>query len=107
MRIIELDARHWSNVLDFYDALLPAIGAPDWHGRSPDALLDSMIWGGINSIEPPYRIRISGTKGIPKDVLDHIELMKELVIEHRAECHARQGRDVDISLEIADEISHQ
>jgi RNAse (barnase) inhibitor barstar len=42
MRIIELDAENWETAIDFYKALLPALGAPEWHGYSPDALIDSM-----------------------------------------------------------------
>lgn len=48
MRVIELDASGWKTVLDFYDALLPELGASPGHGRGPDALIDSVIWGGIN-----------------------------------------------------------
>ena len=42
MRIIELDAAKWKTIIDFYDALLASLGAPEWHGKSPDALIDSM-----------------------------------------------------------------
>lgn len=53
MRVIELNAMKWKTVIDFYDALLAAIGAPAWHSKSPDALIDSMVWGGMNAAEPP------------------------------------------------------
>ena len=46
MRIIELDAAGWRNVLDFYDALLKALGAPAEHGEGVNALVDSVVWGG-------------------------------------------------------------
>lgn len=46
MRIIDLNAENWKSILDFYDALLPALGAPAWHGHSVNAIIDSMIWGG-------------------------------------------------------------
>jgi hypothetical protein len=29
---------------------------------SPDAFVDSMIWGGMNSVEPPYTVQISNLK---------------------------------------------
>ena len=60
MRIIEIDGSDWQSVKDFLTTLRAAIGAPDWHGWSVNAFIDSMIWGGINQIEPPYEIRISG-----------------------------------------------
>ncbi len=60
MKTFTLDARQWSDVLDFYDALLAALQAPDWHGRSFDALVDSMIIGGVNEVVPPYRVEVVG-----------------------------------------------
>jgi|GEM_PF-750466 len=100
-RIIELDAAKWKTVLDFYHALLAAIGAPKWHGISPDALVDSMIWGGINAVEAPYTIRISGTTTLPKDVHNAIELAKEVLAEGRNYRKRHQGNDVEVSIQIA------
>ena len=37
MRIVELHAEGWATAMDFVNALKEAIGAPDWHGQSPDA----------------------------------------------------------------------
>ena len=53
MRIVELDAQEWKTALDFYSAVLAAIGGPSFHRRNLKALVDSMIWGRINAIEPP------------------------------------------------------
>jgi hypothetical protein len=53
LRLIDLDASDWQTVLDFYGALRSCVGAPEGHGWSPDAFIDSMIWGGINRLEPP------------------------------------------------------
>lgn len=75
MRIIEIDGSDWQSVKDFLTALRAAIGAPDWHGWSVNAFIDSMIWGGINQIEPPYEICISGCECVPKEVTDHIDLL--------------------------------
>jgi RNAse (barnase) inhibitor barstar len=49
MRIIKLDARQWKTPLDFYDALLSALEAPEWHGRSINALIDSLWFGEIST----------------------------------------------------------
>ena len=43
MRTIALDGGRWSSLDDLYDQLLTALGAPDWHGRNADALLDIRI----------------------------------------------------------------
>lgn len=47
--VIELDASDWKTTSDFYDALLSALGAPDWHGRSGVALVDTMLHNDVNS----------------------------------------------------------
>jgi hypothetical protein len=99
MHIIPLDATNWTSILDFFDAVLPAIGAPAGHGHSVDALIDSMIWGGMNALEPPYTVRISGTGEAPENVRDKIELVKQALAEARAEFRARQGHDVEVQLE--------
>ena len=57
---LRLDASDWRNALDFYDAILDALEAPPWHGRSPDALVDSVVWGGMSGLQPPYRIVVAG-----------------------------------------------
>lgn len=100
MRIIQLDATKWKTVLDFCRALRAAIGAPNYHGNSPDAFIDSMIWGGINAVEPPYTIRISGTAMLPKDVREYIELVKQALAEGRLDYQRREGRDVEVAIEI-------
>jgi RNAse (barnase) inhibitor barstar len=99
MRIIELDAENWRTGLDFYSALLAALGAPKNHGRNLNALVDSMVWGGMNNIEPPYTIRILRTDRLPKDARDEIEMAKEVIVQARHEYNARRGRDIEIYLE--------
>jgi len=99
-QVIDLDATNWVSAHDFYDALLPALGAPPQHGRNVNALVDSMIWGGMNKIEPPYTIRICRAGQLPKSVLDHIEVAKTALLEARADFRAIRGRDVRVHLEI-------
>jgi RNAse (barnase) inhibitor barstar len=99
MRVIELDARNWRTELDFYNALLAALGAPEWHGRNLNALTDSMIYGGINAVEPPYSIRIRGTQKLAKDVRDQLETTKRVLGAARAEFRARRGHDVEVEFE--------
>jgi RNAse (barnase) inhibitor barstar len=100
MRIIELDAAKWKTVIDFYNALLPALGAPKWHGESVDALIDSAIWGRINAIDPPYTIRIVRTQNLSKNVRDHIILVKEDLAEARKEFQVRRGKDTEVNFEL-------
>ena len=100
MRIIHLDATKWKTVLDFCRALRAAIGAPNYHGNSPDAFIDSMIWGGINAVEPPYTIRISGAATLPKDVREQVELVKQDLASGRVDYQNRQSGDVGVAIEI-------
>jgi RNAse (barnase) inhibitor barstar len=98
MRVIELDAKSWSTVLDFYDALLAALGAPPWHGTNIDALIDSMVWGGINSVKPPYTIRVKNLSRSPTYVIKEVELAKRALSEARMDHQARSGGDVDVQI---------
>ncbi len=99
MRVIELDASNWKTMLDFMEALKTAIGAPSWHGSNVNAFIDSMIWGGINSVEPPYTVRITNTSGIPSDVADVIRGFSSAIREHREWRLRHRGDDIDVSLE--------
>ena len=68
MRVIRLDAHRWAGVGDFHTDLMAALEAPDWHGTGMDALIDSMIRGGINGVEPPYRIEIEHAQDMTPEV---------------------------------------
>src|SRR5579863_8694322 len=100
MKIIELDAANWTTILDFCDALLVGIGAPEWHGASVDAFADSMIFGGINAVEPPYTVRIRNTRQLPTDVLDKMVVVKNWLAEMRAFRENRDQCAVEVEMEI-------
>ena len=75
MNFIDLDASEWKTALDFYEAILAAIGAPRWHGRSVDALIDSMIYGGLSELDPPFTVRITHTENLPAEARDELVLV--------------------------------
>jgi hypothetical protein len=102
MRKIELDSLNWMTAHDFYNALLSALGSPANHGHNINALVDSMIWGGMNAVDPPYVVRISGATQLSKDVREHIKLAQNALIEGRAEFRVLRGRDVEVQIEIVD-----
>ena len=87
----------------FYNDLLKALGAPKGHGERIDALIDSMIWDGMNAVEPPYTIRIRNIERSPKAAIDEIQLARRYLAEAREEFQTRHGRDVDIRWEIVSE----
>lgn len=99
MPIIELDTASWRSIHDFYHALLASLGAPDWHGRNLNALIDSMIWGGINKLEPPYTVRIREVSTVAPDIREEIGLLKQDLVAARAEFRHRRGHDVEVDLE--------
>ena len=101
MRLIEIDCSDWQSVKDFLTALRAAIGAPDEHGWSVNAFIDSTIWGGINQTEPPYEIRISGTERGPKEIRDHIDLLASALADARKWKLDHRGEDTEVSLRIA------
>jgi hypothetical protein len=103
MEVIELDAKDWTQISDFYDALLRALGAPDWHGRSPVALVDSMIGGGgedIRSLKPPYDINIVNASELPHPVREEIHKASYLIRSTRERRRTRTGEDVKVRLQL-------
>ena len=53
MTKITLDGENWVSTDHFYEALLAALGAPEWHGRNLDALEETLRAGDINAVNPP------------------------------------------------------
>ena len=89
MRLIELDARSWKNSDDFYDALLPEVGAPNWHGRNLNALEDSIFIGDINAIEPPFEILITGTEELSSVMKQFLVDVRSVFTENAGKADAR------------------
>lgn len=98
MRTIEIDGSDWREATDFLSALKEVLGSPHWHGDSPAAFIDSMVWGGVNALEPPYEIKIKGTSHIPSDVKDYIDLIARALTEARKDQLARRGKTADVSI---------
>ena len=73
MRVIELDATEWRDVNDYNEALKDVLGSCEGHGNSVDAWIDSMLYGGMNRVEPPYLIRVFGTSKCPPELRRQID----------------------------------
>ena len=82
---ITLSGSNWETANDFYAALLPSLGAPDWHGRNLDGLRDSITGGDINAVNPPLTIRISGIDQMSLDCKALVYHFAAMVSEARAE----------------------
>ena len=61
-----------------------------------------MIYGGMNSVEPPYVVRITNIGGLPKEGADHISLMISVIQEARQERLQRRGDDIEVSMSAED-----
>jgi hypothetical protein len=61
--------------------------------------IDSMIYGAINSLEPPYLIRIIVTEAVPCEVREYIDLMVSELRTARDWLRA-QGGDEEVSIEV-------
>jgi RNAse (barnase) inhibitor barstar len=81
MKEIRLDASKWKTRDHFYDALLAALGAPAWHGRSLDALNDSIGSDEINEVRQPFRFLLVGTDTVPSELRSYLKKFAELVAD--------------------------
>ena len=99
MRVIELNARDWQTPVDFTNALKVALRAPEWHGSNVAAFIDSMIAGGINTLEPPYVIKVVNSGNLTHEVAAFIRDLASAIEETRARRLARTGEDVAVSFD--------
>ncbi|WP_341208158.1 barstar family protein [uncultured Sphingomonas sp.] len=77
MSLISLDARDWHCRADFWAALLPALGAPDWHGPNLDALYDGLV-AGENRVRPPLTIEIAVSTPLPEPLTAYLDRVRRV-----------------------------
>jgi len=75
LKIIELDAAGWRNALDVIHAFKSALGSPEGHGTSIDAFVDSMVYGGMNALEAPYRIVVRNHSHLSGEALEFVAVL--------------------------------
>lgn len=83
MKEITLDASTWRLREDFFDALLPAIGAPAWHGRNLDALAESFGEDDILAIRGPLQIKITNSRSAPSELRDYLAKFEDMMTDLR------------------------
>lgn len=98
MQIYTLDGSRWTNVLDFYAALLEALQPLCVHGTSVDAFIDSMIYGGMLAAEPPYEVIVQGVQA--SEVRQAVEELSLALVDARQWRQRHYGDDVEISLRL-------
>lgn len=102
MNIVRLDAKHWQIADDFYTAVLRKLGAPDWHGKNINALIDSMVVGDINRLELPMRVIVTALDGASDAAFDELIAAFAALSRFGAVAHITRDR---ATLEIADSTS--
>ena len=76
------------------------MGAPERHGDTVGAFLDSIFGGGMNALKPPYVIKIVNTGELAPEVIQMVHDFSSAIAETRARRLARIGEDVEVRLEI-------
>lgn len=97
---IELDASSWNTASDFRSALKVAIGAPEWHGDTAGAFLDSIFGGGMNALKPPYIIKVVNTAQLAPALKELVHDLSSAMEATRKRRLTRTGENVAASLEI-------
>jgi hypothetical protein len=84
-RELQLDATAWRTAKDVYDSFFSAVGAPEWHGRNFDALNDSIVNGGINTIEVPYTITVRNLSAASSEAASFLKKFAGLISEFQTD----------------------
>ena len=93
MHQIKLNAAEWRTKDDFYDDLLSAPKAPGWHGRSLDALWDTVterakyddLTDFINGVQPPFHVDVKNADLASAEVRDFLPRVEQLFALANAE----------------------
>ena len=84
MKEILLDGAAWHSAEGFFLALLPELDAPSWHGHNLNALYDSLS-GGINEVEPPFKVIVQNTAHFSEDMVSFLEGVSAVFVDARRE----------------------
>src|SRR5579872_15193 len=104
MKTITVNAKTFTNPVKFFAGVLKTLGAPDWHGLSINAFVDTMIWHPeVHSIRPPYLLRVEKIELMPNEVRTAATTLRDAIKRARADHIALTGRDVPVAIELDDE----
>nr|WP_281422825.1 barstar family protein [Sphingomonas yunnanensis] len=83
-----MDARGWDSRENMWRALLDALGTPEWHGDSLDALYDSLV-SGLNRVRPPLVVELVGAAGCPAALVAYLTRVREVFADAGAALNER------------------
>lgn len=96
---IDIDVNNCSTIVQFIDKLLLKLGAPQGHGKSVDALIDSMIYGEMNAIEAPYTVRIHNLETATPELRRDLNILSKYIIDAGDERLNSEGVDMRVKFE--------
>lgn len=97
MKVVPLDASGVKTAKQFAKLLQEAIDAIPGHGSSVESFVDSMVFGTMSNLAPPYRIEVTGASG---EVEAFAHRVAEAIGQARVERRTRRGEDVEVSLRL-------
>jgi len=95
MKIIELDGANWSSSHNFFDALATSLKVVPWHGRGFDAFEDSVFYGGMSEVEPPFKVIVFNC---PAFAEKDVEQMATGWARQRESKRSYDGEDVEATI---------
>ena len=98
MKRIEIDVAACRNPKEFGRVLQEAIGALPGHGSSIESFVDSMVFGTMSELSPPYRIVVLGD--LRPEVRAFAADLSNAIGQARVERRRRRGDDVEVSLKV-------
>jgi hypothetical protein len=99
MKLIEIDATRCNNRKEFGRLLQDAIQAIPGHGSSIEAFVDSMVFGTMSELAPPYTIVVAGD--LKPEVRAFVADLSNAIGQARLERRTRRGDDVEVILKLA------
>lgn len=98
MNTIEINASGCWNRKEFAKLLQETIQALPGHGSSVEAFVDSMVFGTMSELSPPYRIVVLGD--LRPEVRAFAADLSNAIGQARLERRTRRGDDVEVSLKV-------
>jgi len=98
MKIIKIEACDWKSIDDFYVSIKRSLMSPSWHGDNINALIDSIVYGDINGVTPPFKVIIVGLAGADSEVRSHVMM----AAQYLTEAIQQEGKSCIIAIEAKD-----